>query len=109
MFGLLRRAASVGLRTNARTGCPIVVSCRISSCPLFPVVPVISITDYLPVMSPRSMVVLSFHQTIRNQVLEDFCNQSMSCILRSFSRSFGTPHQFDSFFLSPPGHNAHDN
>ena len=46
-------------------------------CPLFPVAPVISIMDYLPVMSPRSMVVLSFHQTIRNQVLEDFCNQSV--------------------------------
>src|SRR5215472_6600071 len=82
MFGPLRRAASAGLRTNARTGCPIAVSCRTSSCPLFPVAPVINIMDYLPAMSPRLMVVLCFHQSIRNPVLEDFWNQSTSCILK---------------------------
>src|SRR5499433_2694387 len=47
MFGPLRREASAGLRTNARTPCPMAVSCRTSSFPLFPVAPVINIMDYL--------------------------------------------------------------
>src|SRR5678815_5523944 len=47
MFGPLRCRTSGELRTNARTRCPIAVSCRTSSCPLFPVAPVINIMDYL--------------------------------------------------------------